>query len=469
MNNADFGMTLQSEICLKYNLTPCKHASEQFKSGYNPKYKENADLIISKVFKDLKVKPTKCTTYKKSDKKETYLPYNFILENGKTLSIRTSKTNKMVAPRVVGQAGYEVLNLFFEDVIGEQLYTQEQIRKAVYENVKDMLPVFVNYLLNSDYTVWVYPTKDNDFNYIIINNNTAVDIEYNSNNFSFTKPLEEWSESITLKYRGLSIAEIQTHKNRTFKFRFNFPNLIKLFVEEKNNNETIGISAEYAICKIFSLSYPDNFNTRISNKIVSEITPVIEEAFKHLPAAIKHTGSERGTREGQSKCSYDFELEGGKTLSLKTNIGKMVCPPEVGQPNNTTFNLYFKDVLNGSLVDEIIFKNLVLNNAQDMLPIYLEHLFDSDYLLWIYNENDVWKYKILEKDCANKIVWDKTNISFTKQSPEEWNESNTIKYKDKRIGEFQFHHHRNCYKFRFDFYNLSDLIEEVIELGTEQD
>lgn len=462
MNNADLGMTLQARICYLYNLTPCKRALEQFRSNYNKSYEIKIDSLIKKIFNHLNLNPIKCTTYESSNKSnETLIPYNFVLENGKTLSIRTSKSSKMVAPRVVGQAGYDVLNAFFEDITGEHLYTQEQIKKVVYKNINEMLPTFVNYLLNSDYTIWIY-LKDDIFDFIIIDNNTAVDIEYDSSNFSFTKLLENWTESITLKYKGLSIAEVQTHKNRTFKFRFNFPNLIKLFIEEKTNTETIGISAEYAICKEFSLKYPPSFERRKSNKLISEMYPIIKIALSHLPRAIRHTGSDSGVRLGSSKCPYDFLLEGNKTLSLKTNIGKMVCPPEVGQPNDSTFYLYFKDLIEEDLVDEIIFKNLVLNSADKMLPIYTEHLFDSDYLLWIFNKNGRWDYKILEKDAGKGIIWIKDDITFTKPTIDTWNESNTIKYKGKRIGEFQFHHHRNCYKFRFDFENLIKLIDEAI-------
>ena len=152
MNNADLGMTLQSRICSLYGLIPCKHAREQFNASYNKGYEKIIDPLIRKVFKELKSDPQKCTTFEKSDKDgESFLPYNFVLKNGKTLSIRTSKSNKMVAPRVVGQAGYDVLNRFFEDIVGEHLYSQEQIRKAVFKNINEMLPIFVNYLLNSDH------------------------------------------------------------------------------------------------------------------------------------------------------------------------------------------------------------------------------------------------------------------------------------------------------------------------------
>ena len=62
-----------------------------------------------------------------------------------------------------------------------------------------------------------------------------------------------------------------------------------------------------------------------------------------MPPAIAHTGSTKGERGGTSKCSYDFLLEGNLTLSVKSNKGKMVCPPEVGQPGSKTCLLYFAD------------------------------------------------------------------------------------------------------------------------------
>ena len=208
MNNADLGMTLQARICELYSLKPCEYAKKQFRSNYNPIYLPQIDRVVTKVFDELKSDPIKCTTFEPSPRAgETSIPYNFVLENGRTVSFRTSKSNKMVAPRVVGQAGYEKLNYFFEEIVGKHLYTQEQIRQVVYNNISDMLPVFVNYLLNSDYTIWIYPNGWK-FEYIIIDNNTAVDIEYKKSNFSFTKILENWTESITLKYKNISIAEI---------------------------------------------------------------------------------------------------------------------------------------------------------------------------------------------------------------------------------------------------------------------
>lgn len=104
---------------------------------------------------------------------------------------------------------------------------------------------------------------------------------------------------------------------------------------------------------------------------------------------------------------------------------------------------------------------MVYKNIDKMLHIYATHLFDSDYLLWIYQKKDKFYYNIFNKDYASNFVWNKEKITFTKKSIEDWNESNTVKYDGLSIGEFQVHRNRNCYKFRFNLVNLIKVIEEA--------
>lgn len=154
-----------------------------------------------------------------------------------------------------------------------------------------------------------------------------------------------------------------------------------------------------------------------------------------------------------------FYFKGDKTLSLKTNTGKMVCPPEVGQPTASTFYLYFNHLTPENYVDEIIFKKMVLENVDKMLPIYINHMFSSDYLLWVYKKNDSFDYMILDSNYAKDIEWDKTKLSFTRDTLEMWNESTTLKYDGISIGEFQYHKNRDCYKFRFNLENFIKVVE----------
>ena len=283
---------------------------------------------------------------------------------------------------------------------------------------------------------------------------------FERDDFEFTRDLSNWTESTTLKYHGTSIAEIQVHKERSFKFRFSISNIPIWFRIIKETNETFGMSAESAICDFFNLTKPDSFKTRVMPSYVKALQPLIKEAFMTLPPAIEHTGSEAGSRGGVSKCSYDFILKGNKTLSLKTNKGKMVCPPEVGQPGSKTCLLYFKNLfpINTKEVTHENFKKMVYDNIDKLIPIYISHLFDSDWLLWIYEENNSYSFKTISQNQITEKVWEKSKFTFTKEKPEDWNESNTVKYDGLSIGEFQVHQNRNCFKFRFNLQNLLKII-----------
>ncbi len=462
MNNAFLGMTIQKYICQKYDVPMHPNAVAQFTSSYNKDYEPGLDGLTNAIFKDIGTTPTQCLTFAPSARgKETLSPHNFLLENGATLSIRTNKTGDKVAPRVVGQCGLSVFNAFFSELAGFEIEDKEQIKGVVLNSIHRMIPTFLDYLFVSDYTMWVR-YDDGEYSYTIFDRNQFVDIETEREHFTFTKDGDAWNESTTLKYKGISIAEIQIHKNRTFKFRFIMKAMRKFLVEVKMTTETFGMTAEKTICDIFGLSYPANFKTRCSARLQEEITPTVKAAFTELPDAIKHTGSEKGERGKESKCSYDFVLAGQKTLSLKTNTGKMVCPPEVGQPGAETCYLYFKHLTDATEMTGDIFKEMVLNRIAEMMPIYVEHLLDSDYLLWIYKKKNAYEYKIFNSDFAKNMVWDSGAFTFTKPAIEEWNESNTLKYNGISIGEFQVHKARSCFKFRFNMENFEKVIKGEI-------
>ncbi len=456
-NNANFGFTLQNVICNLYGLVPeTAEARKQFSAATDPLYVKTAKKIAGGIFAQLCSFPIRCTTFSKSIDGDD-IPYNFVLADNSTLSIRTNKKGYKVAPRRVGQAGFEKLNRYFSSIYGKEIKDQEDIKSLIYEKIEEVLPIFFENLFDADYILWIYFEKKQIKSHLI-KGDAGVNIDYVKNKFSFTKTLYEWNESTTLKYEGISIAEIQVHKNRTFKFRFLMNNVLKLLIQKDKNNETFGITAEKVICDKFHLDYPKSFLKRYSPDLQKEIDPIIRKAFMELPRAVKHTGSDKGERGGDSKCSYDFMLEHNQTLSLKTNTGKMVCPPEVGQPGADTCYLYFGKFVSENYIDNVNFKQMVFTNIDSILPIYLNHLFDSDYLLWVFKKNGKYDFKVLNKNYASDFKWIKQNFSFTKTKIEEWNESNTLKYNGVSIGEFQVHKNRDCYKFRF---NLENLIKVV--------
>ena len=460
MNNADYGLSLQKKICENYAIKINEWAAAQFEANYNPEYEEEFEILIPLIFETVKSAPDKLLTYTKEmvGKKQNTSPHNFLLKNGKTFSIRTTRTSDKVAPRTVGQAGFPILNEFFAEVYGKEITSQADVRKLVFENIHEMFPVFIDNLFQSDITMFI--SRRDLKNVHMIKVEEVANYSFSRDEFTFTRGLDTWTESTTLKYHGKSIAEIQTHKERSFKFRFIVSAIPEWFKIVKQNNESLGMSAEGAICEYFNLKKPKSFDTRVISTYVQKLMPVVEEAFKVLPAAIYHTGSMSGERGEQSKCAYDFMLEGNQTLSLKTNKGKMVCPPEVGQPGSKTCLLYFREFFPEG-TEEITredFKRMVLENIEKIIPIYVEHLFDSDWLLWIYQEKDDYKYKAINKDDVKEFVWERDKFAFTKSTIDEWNESNTVKYDGTTIGEFQVHANRNCFKFRFNMKNLIDIL-----------
>lgn len=460
MNNADYGLSLQKLICDRYDLQINDWAKAQFDANYNEEYEIELNTAVERIFQKVGAVPSRLLTYSQelTQNKQTTSPHNFILSNGKTLSIRTTKASDKVAPRTVGQAGYSVLNEYFSEIYGGKIESQADVRKLMYEHIHEVLPIFIEHLFQSDYTVLI--SRDNMESMQIIRSEEVADYSFSREEFSFTRGINDWTESTTLKYHGKSIAEIQTHKERTFKFRFQISNIPEWFRIIKENNETLGMSAEGAICDYFMLEKSESFANRTSTLIEEQLYPVIEDAFQYIPRPTKHTGSMAGNRGEQSKCSYDFELEKEETLSLKTNKGKMVCPPEVGQPSSKTCLLYFGDFFEDNLeeVDADSFKKMVMTHIEKIMPIYVEHLFEADWLLWIYKDKKEFKYIAISKNDIKQFEWEQEKFTFTKPTLEEWNESNTVKYDGLSIGEFQVHTNRKCYKFRFNMPNLLKLI-----------
>ena len=459
MNNADYGLTLQSLICDHYHLAVNPHATEQFKSNFNPNYVDELSPICSKIFEIVESRPSKLLTYSQelTNGIQTTSPHNFLLANGKTLSIRTMKTRDKVAPRTVGQAGYPILNEMFSSIYGKRICDQHDVRALMYNHIHEVMPVFIDHLFTSDYTVFVNRKNLDEIN--VIKSDEVGQYDFSRDDFTFTKSLGDWTESITLKYRNISIAEIQTHCNRTFKFRFIVSAIPEWFNRVKMTTETLGMTAEAAICDLFGLEKPASFRTRVPTILENSLMPIIKEAFKILPIAIKHTGSTSGERKG-SKCPYDFVLEGGLKLSVKTNKGTKVCPPEVGQPSAETCMLYFRDFVpsSASTMTSKLFKEMVFAHIEKLFPIYVQHLFDSDWLLWIYQDHNEYKFQTIAREMIKSITWKKELFSFTKKTVLDWNESNTVKYGATSIGEFQVHQHRNCFKFRFNMPALISLI-----------
>lgn len=463
------GMSMLSKICDTYGLNVTEEAQNHFIAEADDDLKNGFGKTIKSIFEAIGEVPKVSLNFVRDYEDNSLSPHNFKLVSGRTMSVRTCGSSSKVAPRIIGQAGMVRLNEYFADINGGELTSDASVKKLMTEHISEVFPYFVDAFLQSDVTVVVFNDKFDEkagvFSYSIFYKDKLSDITYPPECFSFTKSLREWNESTTLKINNVSIAEIQIHSNRStsFKFRFIVKNLYLVLHDSQVNNETLGISAEAAICKLFNVAMDPAIVGRTNIGMIHELTPVVEKAFINLPRAIKHTGSEQGARGGASKCEYDILLAGNLSLSLKTNSnGFMVCPPNVGQPGAKACKLYFEHWMDDKTKDMTpdIFKNMVFNHIGDMLRIYAYHLFDSDYLLWIFKKGKSFDYRTIGRKQALKIMsfhYDASKFTFTKPDLESWNESNTVKYNGKTIGEFQVHKHRSSYKFRFNLLNFLEL------------
>lgn len=231
------------------------------------------------------------------------------------------------------------------------------------------------------------------------------------------------------------------------------------------NNEIIGISMEIAIAKAFCLSinkdYEKSSDILIVNKLLKDINFFDIFDKNKIPYPKKHVA--------ENQNPVDFILYNNKTLSVKTNKGKLgkVAPQIIGQPTSETYfsyleNNYKDEIYIGNISDNYsdksdLFKKISIENIDKIINIYWENLFDCDYYLHFFNFNSgEISYLLLKKE--KPPIWNKENFSFT-QSFNSWNESNTVKYCGISIGEFQVHKNRNCFKFRFNMNGIIKLFE----------
>jgi len=226
--------------------------------------------------------------------------------------------------------------------------------------------------------------------------------------------------------------------------------------------EQVGISAEIAIGDLAGVPIDEFYRSRGRPELIQHIGPAMAATVARIPRPIDHIAGDQNP--------VDFLLEGGKTLSVKSNMraaGK-IAPQKIGQPTSNTFWSLLPqlvpegiDVNKLSYVESaILFKQVALTNTTELLTAYWKNLFECDYLIYVCDvltDSDKLTsaptVRLYEKSQSPQ--WDKSKISFSR-SLRDWNESCTVKYNYCSIGEFQIHNHRNCFKFRF---NLSGLIQ----------
>lgn len=249
--------------------------------------------------------------------------------------------------------------------------------------------------------------------------------------------------------------------------RINLEGLSKYYHKkiQERNNETFGISAEVALCEINNIEIPDDYNGRWDGDLVEETKMELRKQtfFNEIQEITKILATER---EGAKKSSTDF-IAGERTISVKTNFGNStkVCPPDIGQPGMLEGLKYYNSTMDTNFGIEDIadnnyyeFKKKIQENISQIMVDQTRKLFSEDKMLYI---------RKMKK--AQEIYWIDTNeedlpnfeAEFTfSRSPEDWNESVSIRYEGTPIAEMQIHSKRSPFKFRINMPNLMKILKK---------
>jgi hypothetical protein len=144
---------------------------------------------------------------------------DFIDENGKTFSAKSNKNGMKISPQVIGQASRSTFCNYFK----QEFLEKNEIKEIIYENIPKMINEYWKNLFCCDYLFWIYRDSKKKFHYKIFEKNEMLNkyLNLESNEFGWTRELDRWNESNTLKWKGMTLGEFQIHNNRNcIKMRF---------------------------------------------------------------------------------------------------------------------------------------------------------------------------------------------------------------------------------------------------------
>lgn len=176
-------------------------------------------------------------------------PVDFVLENNKTLSVKSNQNQiGKAAPQNIGQPTNQTYFNFIEthnvipgfkleNYLSEKnLLDTEESRKLVFkmisiEHIDKLINMYWKNIFDCDYLLLIYNLENHASpmsNYRLFGKYGNLPT-WDKRLFSFTRQLNNWAESSTLKYNGISIGEFQVHNNRNcLKFRFIMKGIMKL-------------------------------------------------------------------------------------------------------------------------------------------------------------------------------------------------------------------------------------------------
>jgi hypothetical protein len=207
--NETYGMSCEVALCEIYKIDHSISESRVSRSMIDELKKkwrcENFDFKLSKhIGKQNKV--------------------DFLTTNNETVSLKTNSSGYKVCPQVIGQTTKKKFCEFF----GVENLSPDEIKELIYENINHMIDKYFDHLFCCDYLIWIGKNQMIK----IFNRKEMLEKYKNFKNldFNWTRKLNLWNESNTLKLNGRTIGEFQIHSHRnSIKMRFD----LKFFMNEE--------------------------------------------------------------------------------------------------------------------------------------------------------------------------------------------------------------------------------------------
>lgn len=217
--NENFGMSCEVALCQIFDI---KHSISEKRYS-----KECTEKIIKSIEKD-KLPFILSEHIGGRDKTD------FITKDGKSVSVKSNISGYKVCPQIIGQTTKKK----FCSSFGLELLSPDEIKEVIFENIHKMINKYIENLFCCDYLIWM--SKSGQFKIFIrkkilskfMNKFSQYNIKDHASDcgFTWTRKLEQWNESNTLKWNGITIAEFQIHNHRnSVKMRFD----LRFFMEEQ--------------------------------------------------------------------------------------------------------------------------------------------------------------------------------------------------------------------------------------------
>ena len=271
-----------------------------------------------------------------------------------------------------------------------------------------------------------------------------------------------------VKWENKNLFQIQlpisVKRPNSVNIRMNLDLIHDFLLKTKITNETWGISAEVALCRINNIPVPDNYTGRYDNQMVNEIISALQNKLiiDSIPIMTECLATKT---KGLKKSPTDFK-NNEKTISVKTNFnsGAKVCPPEFGQPGILEGIRQYNEHFSTEITEQEIkdkdfakFKEMFQENIVSITNKQLEWLFSEDYILYLRKtKSGEITIQYIESSINNFQFGD--HFTFSRDA-KDWNDSVTIKYKGISLAEMQMHKGRSPFKFRFNLSNLMKIIK----------